>query len=351
MPDTSIQQVVGGGLGSVRTYEQAISEVPAFRDASMDDQDSITALLNAVAAFNGIISAGEREIRRAHSIDDINEFNKATIEASRNAGNMALWGQQRLGELLSELPKNTSFRGNQHSEATSSAMEVTKADAIANAGISKSQAYDLQKMAENPDIVQMVIDKAEADGTVARKAQVLRAIDEKKRAERERDMANRELDAARQNLADAYRDSEMRDAEMAQLRQQLAERPKPEVVEREVPPADYDEIKRQVAGTKRESERLNRKYQDVLRENMELQRQLEQANDTLVERGRSSSANRDVEQLINNIYTLLSRHGGKAQAFGDFHLVDSETQSECRKALVALDGFAQNLLVMTEETT
>lgn len=38
----------------------------------------------------------------------------------------------------------------------------TKAEAIKAAGIGNRQAYDLQAMAANPDVVQAVLDKAEA---------------------------------------------------------------------------------------------------------------------------------------------------------------------------------------------
>ena len=70
---------------------------------------------------------------------------------------------QRIGEILRELPKSNKW------ESNSDAQEVeTKASAIEDAGISRSQAYDLQKLAANPEVVQAVLDKAEAEGRIPR---------------------------------------------------------------------------------------------------------------------------------------------------------------------------------------
>lgn len=67
---------------------------------------------------------------------------------------MGIYADQRIGEILRELPTG---HGNRFSDTS----ETLKADAIADAGIPKSQAYDLQKLAANPDVVQAVLDKAE----------------------------------------------------------------------------------------------------------------------------------------------------------------------------------------------
>ena len=67
-------------------------------------------------------------------------------------------------------------------KVNSDASEKTKADAIAEAGIPKSQAYDLQKLAANPDVVQAVLDRAEAEGRIPSRKQVLDAIRERNEA-------------------------------------------------------------------------------------------------------------------------------------------------------------------------
>ena len=79
-------------------------------------------------------------------------------ERPESVPSVCIYADQRIGEILRELPTG-------HGNRFSSASETLKADAIQEAGISRSQAYDLQAMASNPEVVQAVLDKAEADGT------------------------------------------------------------------------------------------------------------------------------------------------------------------------------------------
>jgi len=79
---------------------------------------------------------------------------------------------QRIGEILRELPKAKAGRKPNDSDTSE---ELTKAEAIKESGIPKSQAYDLQALAANPDVVQAVLDKAEQDGTPT-KAEAMRGL-------------------------------------------------------------------------------------------------------------------------------------------------------------------------------
>ena len=68
-----------------------------------------------------------------------------------------IYADQRIGEILRELPKSNRWKSDSHTGEVD-----TKADAIKAAGIGNRQAYDLQALAANPDVVQAVLDKAEA---------------------------------------------------------------------------------------------------------------------------------------------------------------------------------------------
>ena len=74
---------------------------------------------------------------------------------------VGLYADQRIGELLRGLPTRQGAR----TDATlvTDVTEVTKRQAEQQAGISHKTAIDLQALAANPDVVQAVIDKAEAD--------------------------------------------------------------------------------------------------------------------------------------------------------------------------------------------
>ena len=184
------------------------------------------------------------------------------------------------------------------------------------------------------------------------KAAQKQAEEAKMQAERERDEAKKERDAALRERSDAYCERDRLLKEVDALADQLSTRPEPEVVERvverEVAPADYDDLKSRLASVRKDNERLAREYHDMWHAKMEVDRQLEQANEELGERAKDNGANRDVEALVRAIYALLDRHGGKSRAFDQFYRVDETTQQECRKALAALGGFAQCLLQMTD---
>lgn len=168
----------------------------------------------------------------------------------------------------------------------------------------------------------------------------------KARAERERDAARRELDAAQQDLADAWQAQEDAETEAVMLKRKLEsiEKPKPEVREvvREVKPKDYDSLRQ-------DNERLNREYQEMWRKKRELDRQLEQANELLGEKGRTDSAQRDIEALTSATNAYLRQYGGKVWAFDQFDRVDKATQEEFEKAITSMAAFAQNMAQMIRD--
>lgn len=167
-----------------------------------------------------------------------------------------------------------------------------------------------------------------------------------KKAEQERDAARRELDAAQQDLADAWQAQEDAETEVVVLKRKLEsiEKPKPEVREvvREVKPKDYDSLRQ-------DNERLNREYQEMWRKKQELDRQLEQANELLGEKGRTDSAQRDIEALTSATNAYLRQYGGKVWAFDQFDRVDKATQEEFEKAITSMAAFAQNMAQMIRD--
>lgn len=171
-----------------------------------------------------------------------------------------------------------------------------------------------------------------------------------KKAEQERDAARRELDAVQQDLASAWQAQEDAETEAVVLRRKIESMEKPEVIERivEVVPEDYDSTKKRVADLKRDNDRLNREYQEMRQRKQEADRQLEQANELLGEKARTSGAQRDIEQFTASTNAFIRQHAGRALAFDQFDRVDDATQAEFRNAVANLFAFAQNLVQMTE---
>ena len=312
--------------------------------------DDIAQIRSYAAYARAQAQAIHKTIAATSGIDDVAVIKAEATETAQTFAKVGIYADQRIGELLRELPTRQGKR----TDTTSVRMEteVTKSEAIKNAGIAHQQAIDLQKMAANPEVVEAVIAKAEKEGRVVSRKQVLDAIDAKKRAERE--------------LADYRSDFEDMEDEAKQLKQQLSlareevaelerqndalyaqKNPEPQVVEREVEvvrEVESQESKRRIAELERDNERLNREYQEMWRKKRELDTKLDQANELLGEKGKTREAQRDIEYLTMQINKLLHQHGGKVWAFDQFYRVDEVTQQEFVKAITNLAAFSQNLM-------
>jgi hypothetical protein len=102
-------------------------------------------------------------------------------ETAQLQAKVALYADERIGELLSELPKAS---GNQYQSASPDVTgKATKGQAIKDAGISKGVAEDLQKLAAHPEVVEETIAKAEEEGKPVSRARALKDIKKKKETE------------------------------------------------------------------------------------------------------------------------------------------------------------------------
>ena len=333
--------------------------------------DDIAQIRSYAAYARAQAQAIHKTIAATNGIDDVAAIKAEATETAQTFAKVGIYADQRIGEILRELPTKQGARNDITSVST-----PTKVEAEKQAGIGHATAIDLQKMAANPEVVEAVIAKAKKDGRVVSRKQVLDAINEKKRIERELQKAavtktNLEMEAEslRQQLTDKQLIASQRDAaiksfeelvidnesmetEIASLKRQLSERPKPEVIEREVEVVREvvpDEVQERVSNLEHENERLNREYQQMWHKKMELDKKLEQANELLGEKERTGNAQRDIEHLTMQINRLLQQHGGKVWAFDQFYRVDEGAQQEFAKAITNLAAFAQNLSQMIQE--
>lgn len=88
---------------------------------------------------------------------------------------MGIYADQRIGEILRELPKASAGRKPKEVDEPT---QFTKREAIESANIDHHTAIDLQAMAANPDVVEAVIAKAEEEGRIVSRAQVLKAMNQ-----------------------------------------------------------------------------------------------------------------------------------------------------------------------------
>lgn len=253
-----------------------------------------------------------KTIAATAGIEDVAAIKAEATETAQTFAKVGIYADQRIGELLRELPKAK----NQHD--ASLVDTPTKREAEKQVGIGHATAIDLQAMAANPDIVEAVIAKATEEGRIVSRAQVIKAI-------KERDDALAEVESLERQNDKLY---------------EQANRPQEsQVIEREVYPEDYQRIK---ADNRRQAE----DYQRLRKRNEELRKELDQAKALIGEKERNNNAQWDIAALTTATNNYLRQYGGKAWAFDQFYRVDQVTQEEFKKAITNLAVFSQNLVQM-----
>lgn len=342
MTDTSIQAFTsGGGALSAESYQTF--ELAKESDSVLGGTD-IAQIRSYAAYARAQAQAIHKTIAATSGIDDVAAIKEEATETAQTFAKVGIYADQRIGEILRELPKSNRWK----SDSPTGEVE-TKADAIKAAGIGNRQAYDLQAMAANPDVVQAVLDKAEAEGRIPSRKQVLDAIKERDDAretvsmvQRVGDVLKQQRDEARASLEEAREEIEALEKQNDKLYEQFSAASEPQVVEREVVPADYRSLKH-------ERDLYLSDLQKLRKSNEDMRRELEKAKLLIGEKQRDDSAQWDIAALTTATNNYLRQYGGKAWAFDQFYRVDETTQAEFVKAINNLAAFAQNLAQMIKE--
>lgn len=311
-----IQQVKTGALAP---SDYATFEMAKQNDGVLGGND-IAQIRSYAAYARAQAQAIHKTIAATSGIEDVAAIKAEATETAQTFAKVGIYADQRIGEILRELPKDRSFHGNQHQEANSTAREVTKATAIEDAGISKSQAYDLQAMAANPDIVQAVLDKAEADGKIVSRAQVLKAI-------KERDELRSEVEALERQNDELY--------EKANAPQE------PRVIERIV---ESDSARRRIAELEHERDVYLEDSQKLREKWLKAQDDLRKANTILGETGRVQEVRRDVQFLTSVMKQHIKAFGMHSLSLDNLDEVDEHTKDDFLKVITEDYAMLQNVV-------
>ena len=324
MSKAIVQQASNAGALNAEHYQ-------TFEMAKANDDilggDNIAQIRSYAAYARAQAQAIHKSIATMGELEDVAQAKAEMTETSQTFAKVSVYADTRIGEILRELPKATAGR---KSNSVATPTELTKGQAEKDAGISHAVAIDLQAMAANPEVVEAVITKATEEGRIVSRSQVLKAINEKRQAERELQKAS----ITQTNL----------EMEVESLRQQLEGQPKPEVIEREVVrEVESEEAQHRIAELERQNNLYLSDYQKLRRRNEELRKKLDRAKVLLEGKGYEDNASWDISALTTATNTYLSRYGGKAWAFDQFYRVDEVTQQEFIKAIASLAAFAQNV--------
>lgn len=334
MSDSSIQQVSPNNTALNAEHYQSF-EMAKVNDGILGGDD--IAQIRSYAAFaRAQAQAVHKSIASMSELEDVTATKAEMTETAQTFAKVGIYADQRIGEILRELPTKQGKRSDLTSLPTGN--EVTKTEAIQDAGLTPKTASQLEQLAANPEVVEAVIAKAEQDGRIVSRSQVLKAI--------------KERDKAREDLEDAYMSNEVLEREIDNLKRKVSERPEPEVIERDV------EVVREVMPEDvqqriNELERLNNlylsDYQKLRRRNEDMRKELDCAHDILNLDETTREVQRDVQYLVTSTNQYIRHYGGLTWTVQSLSEVDGQMIEELHKAVRNLATFANTLMNCLEE--
>lgn len=127
--------------------------------------DTLEDLSQFVLVNKAKLDAYRVKLRAVNRLSDAQEIREQTLQEMQDISSALIAAETRIGEILLSIPKQT---GNQYTSASSTPIEKakTKSEAISEMGYSKDQVSDFQRMAQNPAVVNLVIEQAEKEGRV-----------------------------------------------------------------------------------------------------------------------------------------------------------------------------------------
>lgn len=302
--------------------------------------DNIAQIRSYAAYARAQAQAIHKTIAATSGIDDVAAIKQEATETAQTFAKVGIYADQRIGEILRELPTRQGARTDQTSVTTGT--EVTKRQAEQAAGISHKQSIDLQAMAANPEVVQAVLDKAEAEGRVASRAQVLKAIKERDEARDEAETYGTELDEARREIDALERQND-------QLWEKAQAAQEPQVVERRVEVPSASDQKR-ISELEHERDLYLSDVQRMRKHNEDMRKELEKAKDMLGMDQTMRDVQRDVQYLTNATNQYVRQYGGLTWTASSFEQVDEQALDELRTAAINLATFANALVASLEST-
>ena len=323
MTDAIIPQVTPNSTALSAEHYQTF-EMAKANDGIIGGDD-IARIRDYAAFVRAKAQSIHKTIAATNSIDDVVTVKKDMTESEQTFAKIGIYCDQRIGEILRELPK---AKGNQYQQSAAVGIP-TKAEAEKQAGVGHATAMDLQKLAANPEVVEAVIAKATEEGRIVSRKQVLDAIKQQKQAEQQRD-------EARQEMQDVYLQAENMELEVERLKDQLKSRPQHEVVREVVP----KETKRRISELEKSNKQFSEDYEDLRRRFSSAQTELEQARKELATNESTLASIRDIQALTRAMGEFVGRYSGHTWPFAD---IDEQTMSECAQALRGLSTFVDAL--------
>lgn len=152
-----------------------MNELSAYREQLPDTLEDLSRF---VLVSEERVQALKAEIRAIKKVSLAKEVYEQKLAEAQEFSEVTVLAQQKVGELLLQIQKDTSFHGNQHKEVNPRHTETpkTKGEITAEMGMTSQQVSQYQQMAQHPEAVQTAIEKARESGDVVSRNQVMKEI-------------------------------------------------------------------------------------------------------------------------------------------------------------------------------
>lgn len=268
--------------------------------------ETIEDLTQFVLVGKAKLQAYMLKLQTVNKLSVAQEIRDQTLKEAQEISNAVIAAEQRIGELLLAIPKQSGGVNQYNKEEKAERMAKTKAKAIAEQGYGRHEAQDYQQMAKHPEVVKKVIQDAMDNGEIVTKASVMREIK-------------------------FYKDR------IKQLEQEPAKTV-------EVVPDDYEATKQKLSAAERDSARLAEDYRKARKKLMEQSKMVESLKAQLGADKVIRDAEVDIQHFTIATHDYIRRYGGHIWSFEQIRNVNEGTRADFINAIKTLDGFAQQLI-------
>ena len=277
-----------------------MNEVTVFQTGNLPD--TIEDLTQFVLVGKAKLDAYMLKLRTVNRLSTAQEIRDQTLKEAQEVSTALIAAEQRIGEILLAIPKSSGQYAKSENRPTS------KNTLVAEMGYTKDEASDYQRMAQNPEIVKKVLDRAIENGDVATKSQVIKEIAEEKKRAKALEEENRKLREAISSQG----------AENVRLKMELEKAPAKEIVKEvtvEVVPDDYEALKSQAKNAdiyqkdfrrmQSEYEKMSEKWKRAEEEKDRLQKKLNEPEEKM-----AYDSKLRCFSLCSAVKTFLDKYGG-----------------------------------------
>ncbi len=136
------------------------------------------------------LTAVRAEIRAIDKVQLAEEVREQKKEEAQMLAEALLDAEVRIGDLLKQIPKMNTFKGNQYKEVNSHQCEntkkqETKQEVITRLGFNKDQASRFETLSSNKDVVEQVKAEARENEDIPTRSRVLQLVKEKTKEEKD----------------------------------------------------------------------------------------------------------------------------------------------------------------------